>query len=62
MAVTRSMTRNRTEKRRIYAQRVRSSLCRKLTTAKCRRRRKTKCKYAMGPKRSFCRKRKNQRS
>jgi hypothetical protein len=56
MAVT------RTEKKRIYAQRVRSSLCRKLTTAKCRRRRKTKCKYERGPKRSFCRKRKNQRS
>ena len=60
MAVTRSMSRNRTAKKRMYAQRLRSSPCRKLMTAKCRH--KTECKYAMGRKRSFCRKRKNQRS
>jgi hypothetical protein len=60
MAVTRSISRNRTAKKRMYAQRLRSSPCRKLMTAKCRN--KPGCKYAMGSQRSFCRKRKNQRS
>ena len=60
MAYTRSMAANKTSKRKLYRQRLKSSPCRKLITAKCRH--KTGCKYAMGRKRSFCRRSKNTRS
>ena len=46
------------EKRRIYRQRIKSSRCRGIKPGtKCKLRRS--CKYAMGEKRQFCRKRKN---
>jgi hypothetical protein len=57
MATTRSMRKNRTNKRKIYRLRVRKSACRKLGRATCRR--KSGCKMANGTKRRYCRKNKN---
>lgn len=57
MAITRSKSRTRSHKRSIYRSRVKSSPCRKLGRATCRR--KSGCKRASGTKRSFCRKSKN---
>lgn len=54
------MTANKASKHKLYRQRLKTSPCRKLITAKCRH--KSNCKYAMGKKRSFCRKQKNQKS
>ena len=55
MAVTRSKTR----RLKTYRSRVKSSHCRKLGRATCRR---TKgCKRASGKKRAFCRKSRNHR-
>jgi hypothetical protein len=57
---TRSVTKARTNKRKIYRARVKSSHCRKLGRATCRR--KSGCKFTNGSKRRFCRKTKNTRS
>lgn len=57
MATTRSMSKNKTNKRKIYRMRVRKSPCRKLGKATCRR--KYGCKIANGTKRTYCRKRIN---
>lgn len=59
MAVTRSITQKRINKRKIYRQRVKNSPCRKLGRATCRR--TSGCKNANGTKRRFCRKNKNSR-
>ena len=57
---TRSATRSRASKRKIYRARVKSSRCRKLGRATCRR--TSGCKNATGTKRRFCRKSKNTRA
>ena len=54
MTTTRSMSKNKTHKRKIYRARVKSSPCRKLGKATCRR--KYGCKMAIGTKRTYCRK------
>jgi len=57
---TRSVAKTRASKRKIYRARVKSSKCRKLGRATCRR--TSGCKNANGSKRRFCRKTKNTRS
>ena len=54
MANTRSISKNRSNKRKIYRMRVKNSPCRKLGRATCRR--KNGCKVASGTKRTYCRK------
>ena len=55
-----AVTRSKTLKLKTYRARVRSSPCRKLGPATCRR--KSGCKRATGTKRSFCRKSNNMRA
>jgi hypothetical protein len=57
MANTRSISKNRSNKRKIYRMRVKNSPCRNLGKATCRR--KYGCKTASGTKRTYCRKRMN---
>ncbi len=57
MAQTRSMKKTASQKKKIYRSRVKTSKCRKLGPATCRR--KPGCKRANGPKRQYCRKSKN---
>lgn len=58
MAQTRSMTRRRSIKTKIYRARVKSSVCRKLSKDKCRK--KNGCKSTKkGLRRSYCRSMKN---
>ncbi len=57
MVLTRSRSSALRSTKKVYAARVRSSPCRKLGAATCRR--TSGCKRAAGSKRSFCRKSKN---
>ena len=57
---TRSATRKRSDKRKVYRSRIKKSKCRRLGPATCRR--TDGCKYARGTKRRFCRKSKNSRT
>jgi len=54
-----AVTRSKTNRLKTYRSRVKSSPCRKLGPATCRR--KPGCKRANGTKRRFCRKSKNHR-
>ncbi len=61
MAQTRSMTRTRRTKTKIYRDRVKSSVCRKLSKDKCRK--KNGCKSTKrGRRRSYCRSMKNRKA
>ena len=58
MVQTRSMARTRRTKTKIYRDRVKSSVCRKLSKDKCRK--KNGCKSTKrGRRRSYCRSMKN---
>jgi hypothetical protein len=52
-------TRSQSLRKKTYRSRVKSSVCRKLGRATCRR--TSECKQASGPKRTYCRKKKNTR-
>ncbi len=54
-----AVTRSKTNRLKTYRSRVKSSRCRKLGPATCRR--TQGCKRANGTKRAFCRKTKNRR-
>lgn len=61
MAQTRSISRSKMSKKKVYRSRVKSSQCRGKTFTNCRRR--NGCKVTMkGRRRSYCRKYKNQRT
>ena len=61
MVQTRSMARTRRTKTKIYRDRVKSSVCRKLSKDKCRK--KNGCKSTKrGRRRSYCRSMKNRRA